>query len=114
MGAEEKQIRVLLAKPGLDGHDRGVRLVARALRDAGVETVFLGVQVTADHLVQAALEESVDVIGLSIFSGGHMILIPRIMTQSDALNIIAIIRPQIQVSQRGLKATAPLTNKAIS
>ena len=81
MGAEEKPIRVLLAKPGLDGHDRGVRLVARALRDAGVETVFLGVQVTADQLVQAAIEESVDVIGLSIFSGGHMILIPRIINE---------------------------------
>jgi len=81
MGEEEKRIRVLLAKPGLDGHDRGVRLVARALRDAGVETVFLGVQVTADQLVQAAIQESVDVIGLSIFSGGHMILIPRMINE---------------------------------
>ena len=81
MGEKEKKIRVLLAKPGLDGHDRGVRLVARALRDAGVETVFLGVQVTADQLVQAVIEESVDVIGLSIFSGGHMFLIPRIINE---------------------------------
>lgn len=81
MRNEGKQIRVLLAKPGLDGHDRGIRLVARALRDAGVETVFLGLQVTADQLVQAAIEESVDVIGLSIFSGGHMVLIPRILNE---------------------------------
>jgi methylmalonyl-CoA mutase C-terminal domain/subunit len=81
MEKKEKQIRALLAKPGLDGHDRGVRLVARALRDAGIETIFLGVQVTADQLVQAAIEESVDVIGLSIFSGGHMILIPRMINE---------------------------------
>ena len=79
MVKEKNRVRVLLAKPGMDGHDRGVRLVAHALRDAGVETVFLGIQVTADELVQAAIQESVDVIGLSIFSGGSMNLIPRIM-----------------------------------
>lgn len=79
MVKEKNRVRVLLAKPGMDGHDRGVRLVAHALRDAGVETVFLGIQVTADELVQAAIQESVDVIGLSIFSGGYMNLIPRIM-----------------------------------
>ncbi len=93
MGDEGKQIRVLLAKPGLDGHDRGVRLVARALRDAGVETIFLGLQVTADQLIQAAIEESVDVIGLSIFSGGHMILIPRIINElrNNGLGDIPVI-----------------------
>ena len=79
MGQEQHRVRVLLAKPGMDGHDRGIRLVARALRDAGVETVFLGIQVTADELVEAAIQESIDVIGLSIFCRGHMTLIPRMM-----------------------------------
>lgn len=79
MGEEKRRVRVLLAKPGLDGHDRGVQLVAQALRDAGIETVFLGIQVTADQVAEAAIQESVDVIGLSIFSGGHMTIIPRII-----------------------------------
>lgn len=90
---EEKHIRVLLAKPGLDGHDRGVRLVARALRDAGIETIFLGLQVTAEQLVQAAIQESVDVIGLSIFSGAHMTIIPRIISslQDNDLGDVPVI-----------------------
>ena len=72
-------VRILLAKPGLDGHDRGIYLVARALRDAGIEVVFLGLQVTTRQIVHAVIQEDVDVIGLSIFSGGHMTLIPRII-----------------------------------
>jgi methylmalonyl-CoA mutase C-terminal domain/subunit len=79
MTEKGKTIRVLLAKPGLDGHDRGIYLVAQALRDAGIEVIFLGLQVTAEQVVAAALQEDVDVIGLSIFSGGHMIIIPRIL-----------------------------------
>jgi methylmalonyl-CoA mutase C-terminal domain/subunit len=75
----KRNVRVLLAKPGLDGHDRGIYLVARALRDAGIEVVFLGLHVTTRQIVRAVIQEDVDVIGLSIFSGGHMTLIPRIM-----------------------------------
>jgi methylmalonyl-CoA mutase C-terminal domain/subunit len=79
MTAENRRIRVLLAKPGLDGHDRGINVVARALRDAGIEVVFLGLQVTREQIVAAAIQESVDVIGISVFSGGHMTLVPRII-----------------------------------
>jgi methylmalonyl-CoA mutase C-terminal domain/subunit len=82
MTAGNRHIRVLLAKPGLDGHDRGINVVARALRDAGIEVVFLGLRVTREQIVAAAIQESVDVIGLSVFSGGHMTLVPRII---DAL-----------------------------
>jgi methylmalonyl-CoA mutase C-terminal domain/subunit len=79
MSGENKRIRVLLAKPGLDGHDRGIRLVARALRDAAFEVIFLGLRVTSEQIVQSAVQEDVDLIGLSVFSGGHMTLVPRIL-----------------------------------
>jgi len=79
MRDENKRIRILLAKPGLDGHDRGVRLVARALRDAAFEVIFLGLRVTPAQIVQSAIQEDVDLIGLSVFSGGHMTLVPRIL-----------------------------------
>ena len=68
-----------MAKPGLDGHDRGIRLVARALRDAAFEVIFLGLRVTPAQVVQSAVQEDVDLIGLSVFSGGHMTLVPRIL-----------------------------------
>ena len=73
-----KNVKVLLAKLGLDGHDRGVKIIARALRDAGMEVVYLGMRVTADQVAQAALQEDVDVLGISILSGAHMRLIPRL------------------------------------
>jgi methylmalonyl-CoA mutase, C-terminal domain len=73
-------IRVLIAKPGLDGHDRGAKVVARALRDAGMEVIYAGLRQTPDEIVRAALEEDVDLIGLSILSGAHMALIPRVLT----------------------------------
>jgi methylmalonyl-CoA mutase, C-terminal domain len=69
---------VLLAKIGLDGHDRGVKVIARALRDAGMEVVYLGMRLTPDQVAQAALQEDVDVVGISILSGAHMRLIPRL------------------------------------
>ena len=69
----------MLAKPGLDGHDRGIRLVARALRDAAFEVIFLDLRVTPEQIVQSAVQEDVDLIGLSVFSGGHMTLVPRIL-----------------------------------
>jgi len=75
----EKKIRVLIAKPGLDGHDRGAKVVARALRDAGMEVIYTGLRQTPEMIVEAALQEDVDVVGLSILSGAHMALVPRIM-----------------------------------
>jgi methylmalonyl-CoA mutase C-terminal domain/subunit len=76
---EEKKIRVLIAKPGLDGHDRGAKIIARALRDAGMEVIYTGLRQTPEMVVQAALQEDVDIIGLSILSGAHMSLVPRIL-----------------------------------
>ena len=76
---EERKIRVLVAKPGLDGHDRGAKVVARALRDAGMEVIYTGLRQTPDMVVEAAIQEDVDVIGLSILSGAHMAIVPRIM-----------------------------------
>lgn len=75
----ERKIRVLVAKPGLDGHDRGAKIIARALRDAGMEVVYTGLRQTPEMIVESALQEDVDVIGLSILSGAHMALMPRIM-----------------------------------
>lgn len=75
----ERRIRVLVAKPGLDGHDRGAKVVARALRDAGMEVVYTGLRQTPEMVVEAALQEDVDVIGLSILSGAHMALAPRVL-----------------------------------
>ncbi len=75
----EQKIRVLIAKPGLDGHDRGAKVVARALRDAGMEVIYTGLRQTPEMIVEAALQEDVDVIGLSILSGAHMALTPRIL-----------------------------------
>ncbi len=74
-----RRIRVLVAKPGLDGHDRGAKVVARALRDAGMEVIYTGLRQTPEMIVEAALQEDVDVVGLSILSGAHMALAPRIM-----------------------------------
>jgi methylmalonyl-CoA mutase C-terminal domain/subunit len=75
----EKKIRVLVAKPGLDGHDRGAKVVARALRDAGMEVIYTGLRQTPEMVAEAALQEDVDVVGLSILSGAHMALAPRIL-----------------------------------
>lgn len=74
----ERQIRVLVAKPGLDGHDRGAKIIARALRDAGMEVIYTGLQQTPQMIVDAALQEDVDVVGLSILSGAHMTLLPKV------------------------------------
>ena len=75
----DKRIRVLVAKPGLDGHDRGSKVVARALRDAGMEVIYTGIRQTPEMIVAAAIQEDVDVVGLSILSGAHMELFPRII-----------------------------------
>jgi methylmalonyl-CoA mutase C-terminal domain/subunit len=75
----EKKIRVLVAKPGLDGHDRGAKVICRALRDAGMEVIYTGLRRTPEEIVNAAIQEDVDVIGLSILSGAHNVLFPKIM-----------------------------------
>ena len=75
----ERKIRVLIAKPGLDGHDRGAKIIARALRDAGMEVIYTGLRFTPEMIAEAALQEDVDVVGLSILSGAHMTLVPRVL-----------------------------------
>lgn len=88
-----KPIKVLIAKPGLDGHDRGAKVVSRALRDAGMEVIYTGLFQTPDEVVEAALQEDVDVLGLSILSGAHMTLIPKIMNllqENNAEDILLV------------------------
>lgn len=75
----EQKVRVLIAKPGLDGHDRGAKIIARALRDAGMEVIYTGLRQTPEMVAEAALQEDVDVVGLSILSGAHKALVPRII-----------------------------------
>ena len=75
----ERKIRAIVAKPGLDGHDRGAKVVARALRDAGMEVIYTGLRQTPEMIAEAALQEDVDVVGLSILSGAHMALAPRVI-----------------------------------
>ena len=77
----ERKIRVLVAKPGLDGHDRGAKLVARALRDAGMEVIYTGLRQTPEMIAETALQEDVEVVGLSILSGAHMTLFPAILDE---------------------------------
>jgi methylmalonyl-CoA mutase C-terminal domain/subunit len=86
----ERKIRVLVAKPGLDGHDRGAKVVARALRDAGMEVIYTGLRQTPEMIVEAALQEDVDVIGLSILSGAHMALVPRVLELLQANDLVDI------------------------
>jgi len=92
-------IRVLVAKPGLDGHDRGAKVIARALRDAGMEVIYTGLRQTPEMIVNAALEEDVQVIGLSILSGAHNVIVPRIMEllrekeMTDVLVVVGGIIP---------------------
>jgi methylmalonyl-CoA mutase C-terminal domain/subunit len=74
-----ERLRILIAKPGLDGHDRGAKIIARALRDAGMEVIYAGLRQTPEMIVEAALQEDVDGIGLSILSGAHMTLVPRVL-----------------------------------
>ena len=75
----ERKIRILVAKPGLDGHDRGAKVVASALRDAGMEVIYTGLHQTPEMIVEAAIQEDVDIVGLSILSGAHMVLFPKIV-----------------------------------
>lgn len=87
----DERIRVLLAKPGLDGHDRGVKVIARALRDAGMEVIYTGLRQTPEQIVEAAVQEDVDAIGLSILSGAHMTLFPRVVDLARSKGIDDVI-----------------------
>lgn len=83
----EKKLRILIAKPGLDGHDRGAKVISRALRDAGFEVIYTGLRRTPEEIVNAAVQEDVDVIGLSILSGAHSVLFPQVMRLLDQKGI---------------------------
>lgn len=90
----ERKIRVLVAKPGLDGHDRGAKVVARALRDAGMEVIYTGLRQTPEMIAEAALQEDVDVVGLSVLSGAHLTLVPKIvakLTENDLDDILIVV-----------------------
>jgi methylmalonyl-CoA mutase, C-terminal domain len=111
--AIEQKIRVLVAKPGLDGHDRGAKVIARALRDAGMEVIYTGLRQTPEMVVNAALQEDVDVIGLSILSGAHNAIIPRVMElakqhkMDDVLVLVGGIIPDQDIpalKQQGVAA----------
>jgi methylmalonyl-CoA mutase, C-terminal domain len=90
----DQKIRVLVAKPGLDGHDRGAKVIARALRDAGMEVIYTGLRQTPEMIVNAALQEDVNVIGLSILSGAHNAIVPRVMDllrKSDVDDVLVLV-----------------------
>jgi len=101
----EQKIRVLVAKPGLDGHDRGAKVVARALRDAGFEVIYTGIRQTPQMIAEAALQEDVDVVGLSILSSAHMTLCPKVVDllraqgQEDVLVVVGGIVPNDDVEK---------------
>jgi methylmalonyl-CoA mutase C-terminal domain/subunit len=98
-----QKIRVVIAKPGLDGHDRGAKVIARALRDAGMEVIYTGLRQTPEQIVGAALQEDADVIGLSILSGAHMHICPRVMALlkdkglDDVLVVVGGIIPDVDI-----------------
>ncbi len=100
----DKKIRVIVAKPGLDGHDRGAKVIARALRDAGMEVIYTGLRQTPEQIVKAALEEDADVIGLSILSGAHTTIVPQLMKlvkerrMDDVMVVVGGIIPDADVS----------------
>jgi methylmalonyl-CoA mutase C-terminal domain/subunit len=109
----DHRIRVLVAKPGLDGHDRGAKVIARALRDAGMEVIYTGLRQTPEMIVNTALQEDVQVIGLSILSGAHNAIVPRVMEllkgqkMTDVLVIVGGIVPDEDAAQlKGLGVAA--------
>jgi methylmalonyl-CoA mutase C-terminal domain/subunit len=94
MAASERKIRVVVAKPGLDGHDRGAKIIARALRDAGMEVIYTGLHQTPEQIVETALQEDADAVGLSILSGAHMTLVPRVvelLREQEAGDIVVVV-----------------------
>lgn len=91
MSTAQSTVRVLIAKPGLDGHDRGAKVVARALRDAGMEVVYTGIRQTPQMIAEAALQEDVDVVGLSILSGAHLELFPRVIDELRERGVVDVL-----------------------
>jgi methylmalonyl-CoA mutase C-terminal domain/subunit len=90
----ERKIRVVVAKPGLDGHDRGAKIIARALRDAGMEVIYTGLHQTPEQIVETVLQEDADAVGLSILSGAHMTLVPRVvelLREQDAEDVVVTV-----------------------
>ncbi len=114
IGSPLRPIRVLVAKPGLDGHDRGAKVVATALRDAGMEVIYTGLHQTPEMITEAAVQEDVDVVGLSILSGAHLTLVPRVREllrekgREDALLVIGGIIPPEDVEQLESQGVAKL------
>ena len=102
-----QKIRVVIAKPGLDGHDRGAKVIARALRDAGMEVIYTGLRQTPEQIVGAALQEDADVIGMSILSGAHMHACPRVMDLLKQANVNRIAFGVAQIPPEGKAAPAP-------
>ena len=116
MAESNQKIRVLVAKPGLDGHDRGAKVIARALRDAGMEVIYTGLRQTPEMVVHSALQEDVDVIGLSILSGAHNAIVPRVIEllrenqMSDVMLLVGGIIPSQDLEplkQKGVAAIFP-------
>ena len=94
MASSTRKIRVVVAKPGLDGHDRGAKIIARALRDAGMEVIYTGLHQTPEQIVETVLQEDADAVGLSILSGAHMTLVPRVMEllrEQDAGDVVVTV-----------------------
>jgi methylmalonyl-CoA mutase C-terminal domain/subunit len=92
--SSNKKIRVVVAKPGLDGHDRGAKIIARALRDAGMEVIYTGLHQTPEQIVETVLQEDADAVGLSILSGAHMTLVPKVielLREQDAGDVVVIL-----------------------
>ena len=112
MAASTRKIRVVVAKPGLDGHDRGAKIIARALRDAGMEVIYTGLHQTPEQIVETVLQEDADAVGLSILSGAHMTLVPRVielLREQDAGDVVVTVGgtipnqdiPRAQGARRG-------------
>jgi methylmalonyl-CoA mutase C-terminal domain/subunit len=94
VSVSQKKIRVVVAKPGLDGHDRGAKIIARALRDAGMEVIYTGLHQTPEQIVETVIQEDADAVGLSILSGAHMTLVPRIvqlLREQDAGDVVVTV-----------------------
>jgi methylmalonyl-CoA mutase C-terminal domain/subunit len=94
MSTSERKIRVVVAKPGLDGHDRGAKIIARALRDAGMEVIYTGLHQTPEQIVETVIQEDADAVGLSILSGAHMTLVPRVvelLREQDVVDVVVTV-----------------------
>jgi methylmalonyl-CoA mutase C-terminal domain/subunit len=112
--APERKLRILVAKPGLDGHDRGAKIIARALRDAGMEVIYTGLHQTPEMIVNAAIQEDVDAVGLSIMSGAHMTLFPAVidlLKKNDATDVLVFgggIIPDTDIPELKKKGVAEI------